>query len=63
MCLKNRQMFMGLDPPASRCEALRAGVQRFTANLFAVIPAQAGMNRLSGLGNIHRAGGIHGHPV
>jgi len=40
-----------------------SGVKRFTENLSAVIPAQAGLNRLSVLKNIHRAGGSHGHPV
>ena len=54
---------MGSDPPASRCKALRAGVQKFIENLSAVIPAQAGLDRLSWLENIYRAGGGHGHPV
>ena len=51
MCSKNRQTFTGSE------------AQRFTENLSAAIPVQAGVNGLYGLGNIHRAGGGHGHPM
>jgi len=74
MSLKNRQRFMGSDPPASRppaiawhwragCEALRAGVQRFTENLSAVIPAQAGLNCFIRVKKYPSRRRKHGHPV